>query len=372
MSILRTGQRGEEVRRLQEDLTAAGYPCGPADGIFGPRTTSAVQDLQRAHGLVVDGLVGPRTAAALQDLLDARRAGDAGAGRTGEVGEPTADPVADPEGDPDAEEDLGATGGDPPGTPRAFPAFFDNWDGEPARLYRSGVYEHEPSGQMLDWKGRPAPVPLGRRTHVCCHITAVTFGTSAARRRVWRDRISSGDLSAATLNAYDYDASDPEACATRMALHERFWTVAYHWVGLLNGDVLFNNAPSRYTYHGNRSNRFSLGVAAEAVLPGRESRRGDEHTAVDETFVETNRETLRLAVTTARDQGAPMTHVTAHRCFSMTREGDPGEAYWKEVVLPVAAEIGLTVDYGLVDGGRGIPRDWDPGSPFDWSGNEVR
>ena len=349
MSILRSGQQGEAVHRLQEELAAAGHPCGAADGIFGPRTTSAVEDFQRQHGLDVDGLVGPRTAAALREVLR----------------------VADPEGDPDAEGSLTDDDGDRPGTPSTFPAYFDNWDGEPARSYRSGVYEHEPSGSMLEWKGRPAPVPLSARTHVCCHITAVTFGTSAARRRVWRERIVSGALAEETLRSYGYTQEDPEACATRMALHERFWPVAYHWVGLLNGDILFNNAPSRYTYHGNRSNSFALGVAAEAVLPGREARRGNEHTTVDESFVETNRETLRLAVSTAREQGAPITHVTAHRCFSMTREGDPGEAYWKQVVLPVSAEVGLTVDHGAVDGGRSIPRDWDPASPFDWSGNRA-
>jgi hypothetical protein len=52
----------------------------------------------------------------------------------------------------------------------------------------------------------------------------------------------------------------------------------------------------------------------------------------------------------------------------MTREGDPGEAYWKNVVLPVCRELDVDIDYELVDGGRPIPRDWDPGSPFDWTG----
>jgi peptidoglycan hydrolase-like protein with peptidoglycan-binding domain len=60
--ILREGDRGEEVRRLQTYLqTVAGsYPALPlirADGIFGPRTREAVEAFQRQFGLPVDGIV---------------------------------------------------------------------------------------------------------------------------------------------------------------------------------------------------------------------------------------------------------------------------------------------------------------------------
>jgi hypothetical protein len=156
-----------------------------------------------------------------------------------------------------------------------------------------------------------------------------------------------------------------------MALHERFGPVAYHWVALRNGDVLYNNPPQRYTYHGNRSNSFALGVAVEADLPGREVDRRDTHTTVDEHLVATGQAALRLAVTTGRELGAPLTHVTAHRCFSMTRAGDPGEAVWRRIVLPVCGELDLTVDHDLVDGGRHLPVDWDPDATHDWHDRPV-
>jgi len=60
-SILSYGSTGAEVAELQKSLNSKGYPCGPADAIFGPLTNQAVIDFQQDAGLVPDGLVGPRT-----------------------------------------------------------------------------------------------------------------------------------------------------------------------------------------------------------------------------------------------------------------------------------------------------------------------
>lgn len=65
-SLLLTGSRGEDVRRVQRRLQTHGFEPGPADGVFGPRTESAVRAFQRAKSLTVDGIVGPQTRAALQ------------------------------------------------------------------------------------------------------------------------------------------------------------------------------------------------------------------------------------------------------------------------------------------------------------------
>lgn len=59
--ILGVGSTGAEVTDLQSRLNAQGFDSGPADGIFGPRTDSAVRSYQAANGLEVDGLVGPQT-----------------------------------------------------------------------------------------------------------------------------------------------------------------------------------------------------------------------------------------------------------------------------------------------------------------------
>ena len=62
---LRRGVSGEDVRRLQELLRAAGYDPGTVDGNFGARTHAAVVAFQRAQGLDPDGAVGPKTVEAL-------------------------------------------------------------------------------------------------------------------------------------------------------------------------------------------------------------------------------------------------------------------------------------------------------------------
>ena len=53
--ILKKGDRGEEVKKLQTLLGLT------ADGDFGNMTDEAVRQFQTNNGLVVDGVVGPKT-----------------------------------------------------------------------------------------------------------------------------------------------------------------------------------------------------------------------------------------------------------------------------------------------------------------------
>lgn len=68
--IIRPGYRGTDVKQIQELLVAAGYDPGPADGVYGPKTETAVAAFQRAYGsLTVDGKIGPNTRDALAAFL---------------------------------------------------------------------------------------------------------------------------------------------------------------------------------------------------------------------------------------------------------------------------------------------------------------
>ena len=70
--VLRQGADNSAVtvRSLQYLLNAHGAGL-IVDGIFGPRTNSAVRNYQAGHGLVVDGIVGPQTWSSL--LVTVRR-----------------------------------------------------------------------------------------------------------------------------------------------------------------------------------------------------------------------------------------------------------------------------------------------------------
>jgi murein DD-endopeptidase MepM/ murein hydrolase activator NlpD len=62
---LRTGMHGWDVASLQFRLALHGFPSGPFDGDFGPRTDAAVRSYQRWTGLTPDGEVGPATTISL-------------------------------------------------------------------------------------------------------------------------------------------------------------------------------------------------------------------------------------------------------------------------------------------------------------------
>ncbi len=64
---LRNGDRGEDVRRLQEQLIASGFPIqGGADNKFGTHTEDAVREFQTAHPpLTANGIADRATQSAL-------------------------------------------------------------------------------------------------------------------------------------------------------------------------------------------------------------------------------------------------------------------------------------------------------------------
>ena len=65
-AILTVGDRGPEVKRLQQLLNARTGARLVVDGDFGPATKAAVVAFQAAKGLTVDGVVGKQTWAALR------------------------------------------------------------------------------------------------------------------------------------------------------------------------------------------------------------------------------------------------------------------------------------------------------------------
>lgn len=66
-STLQVGDRGDEVRRLQEELARYGYYEGEIDGVYGNQTRRAVEQFQYQHGLSADGMAGRVTLTVLYE-----------------------------------------------------------------------------------------------------------------------------------------------------------------------------------------------------------------------------------------------------------------------------------------------------------------
>jgi peptidoglycan hydrolase-like protein with peptidoglycan-binding domain len=54
------------VENLQKVMMRLGYYSGPIDGVYGPATSKAVTEMQKALGINADGVFGPATEAALK------------------------------------------------------------------------------------------------------------------------------------------------------------------------------------------------------------------------------------------------------------------------------------------------------------------
>lgn len=70
-NYLMKGDKGTEVKKMQENLIYMGYSCGKAgaDGDFGSGTDSAVRTFQKANGLTADGKYGAKSKAKLEELI---------------------------------------------------------------------------------------------------------------------------------------------------------------------------------------------------------------------------------------------------------------------------------------------------------------
>jgi len=81
-----------QVRSLQRHLAQAGFPPGPIDGKYGPRTEQAVTRFQAARHLHIDGIAGPQTLNHLQPAAHRPAAHPRTAGRARPSTPPTPTP----------------------------------------------------------------------------------------------------------------------------------------------------------------------------------------------------------------------------------------------------------------------------------------
>jgi hypothetical protein len=68
MATYRIGSKGDDIKKLQQQLKAAGYDPGGVDGIYGKNTAAAVKAYQKANNLTADGIAGSQTLGSLSSL----------------------------------------------------------------------------------------------------------------------------------------------------------------------------------------------------------------------------------------------------------------------------------------------------------------
>lgn len=61
LPTMRSGDTGANVKALQTALVKIGYKIEPINGVYGPKTTSAVTMYQASQGLSSDGVAGENT-----------------------------------------------------------------------------------------------------------------------------------------------------------------------------------------------------------------------------------------------------------------------------------------------------------------------
>lgn len=72
-SYLMKGDKGDSVKKLQENLNYLGYPCGIADGSFGSKTETALKNFQKAYKLTVDGKYGATSKKTLESAVEKKK-----------------------------------------------------------------------------------------------------------------------------------------------------------------------------------------------------------------------------------------------------------------------------------------------------------
>lgn len=72
-NYLAKGDKGDRVKKLQENLNYLGYSCGVVDGIFGTKTDTVVRSFQKNNGLTVDGKFGSKSETKLTALVNSKK-----------------------------------------------------------------------------------------------------------------------------------------------------------------------------------------------------------------------------------------------------------------------------------------------------------
>jgi N-acetyl-anhydromuramyl-L-alanine amidase AmpD len=279
--MLKRGDKGAEVRKLQQSLIELGYdlPRWGADGDLGTETVDAVARFLRDHGTQIDD--------------DADVVSDAELALVQRV--------------------LAATTDAPLGPQLPGGRFHD---------LRSIASQNQIGGRRA-W---------GQVTGITLHQTACVLGERP----------------------------------------QRWSTVVAHLGVTRGGQVCWMHDFEKIVWHGNGFNNRMIGIEMDGTYAGIEGddrtfwRPSDEPDRKPQTptieLVDAAKATVRWICQQVARHGGRIEQLVAHRQASNQRQSDPGSALWKQVAMPLHAELGLS-DGGpgfIVGNGYPIPEKWDP------------
>lgn len=297
---MKFGDKGKDVRRVQEGLLARGYglPRFGADGDLGDETWTALKRFAADNGFALTG--GKVSLEVLDELLD------------------ELPPIPVPEVPPSRFDtvpifDLRAEQTDPPAMKKKFKR--DRHGKvirrDPSEVTGITIHQTAVRYQAADYQiaaaGGSRELALARRAlRVACHVMAFHEGFIVATN---------------PLDWYVYHGNGFNAFELGIEIDGNF-------PGLIGGTTWNGKTP----------------------------------TPVTDESVRAARAGIEYLVREGRAMGMPITQIHAHRQSSATRRSDPGEELWKRVVLEYAVPVlGLETEPDRVLGnGRPIPTDWDP------------
>jgi hypothetical protein len=160
----------------------------------------------------------------------------------------------------------------------------------------------------------------------------------------------------------------------QLARARRALRMPYHAIAFRKGFVANANELRRYTYHANRLNGPTLGLAIEGLYSGLvddpntapdeadRSTWGGDPQDVTEDVLRAGRFGLRFLVEEGRAIGMPIEFLYAHRQSNDKRRSDPGEELWRRLAIEYGVGVlGLTLRQDFTVGrGRPVPVNWDP------------
>jgi hypothetical protein len=189
---------------------------------------------------------------------------------------------------------------------------------------------------------RSGATRLTKKKGICFHHTAVRGGFGADKSLVRKYEKEPVDMERFRSSTRPLTTDE---WARALALAHRYrgdpprqynYGVPYHAVHGPNS-VLYLNLPFDWvTWHGNGANNDFLGVAWDA------------RSTAEQPYAEDLVRDLKLLIEIARAEGHPITEFTCH-CAWTNKPDDPGAAFIQQVMVPVAGELGIEIDWDFKD-----------------------